>query len=132
LIFNYKDIYQAVLAWLYCRHTGVFAVRVAGAPTIVAPADAHVVVALVAVDMMTYLTPSKFELDAGRVTAKDAPAVPVKYVLTFISVVEVSALFATTVGVWFKANKAGTSKLTVLPAALVPNIFDVVLGVSVI
>jgi hypothetical protein len=77
----------------------VFDVNVAGAPTIAAPADTHVVVALVAVDIMTYLTPSKFELDAGRVTAKDAPAVPVKYVFTFISVAAVSAFVATTVGV---------------------------------
>ena len=87
------------MAWLYCRHTGVFAVKVAGAPTIVAPADVHVVVALVAVDMMTYLTPSRFEFDAGRVTAKDAPAVPVKYVLTFVRVASVSALVAITLGV---------------------------------
>jgi hypothetical protein len=76
----------------------VFAVSVAGAPTIVAPLDAHDVVARVAVDITTYLTPSKFELDAGRVTAKDAPAVPVKYVFTFVSVAEVSAFVATTEG----------------------------------
>jgi hypothetical protein len=77
----------------------VFSVNVAGAPTIEAPDDAHVVVALVAVDMITYLTPSRFELDAGRVTAKDAPAVPVKYVFTFVSVAAVSAFVATTEGV---------------------------------
>jgi hypothetical protein len=77
----------------------VFAVNVAGAPTIAAPADAHVVVALVAVDMTTYLTPSRFEFDAGRVTAKDAPAVPVKYVFTFVSVADVSKLVAITLGV---------------------------------
>jgi len=77
----------------------VFAVNVAGAPTIAAPADAHVVVALVAVDIITYLTPSRFEFDAGRVTAKDAPAVPVKYVFTFVSVAAVSKLVAITLGV---------------------------------
>jgi hypothetical protein len=77
----------------------VFDVNVAGAPTIAAPADTHVVVALVAVDMTTYLTPSRFELDAGRVTAKDAPAVPVKYVFTFVNVEAVSEFVATTDGV---------------------------------
>jgi len=77
----------------------VFAVNVAGVPTIAAPADAHVVVALVAVDIITYLTPSRFEFDAGRVTAKDAPAVPVKYVFTFVSVAAVSKLVAITLGV---------------------------------
>jgi hypothetical protein len=55
----------------------VFAVKVVGAPTIVAPADIHVVVARVAVAITTYLAPFKFELDAGKVIANDAPAVPV-------------------------------------------------------
>ena len=77
----------------------MLAVNVAGAPTIVAPDDAHVVVALVVVDITTYFTPSRFEFDAGRVTAKDAPAVPVKYVFTFVRVASVSALVAITLGV---------------------------------
>jgi hypothetical protein len=41
----------------------------------------------------------RFEFDAGRVTAKDAPAVPVKYVFTFVSVADVSKLVAITLGV---------------------------------
>ena len=65
----------------------------------VAPLESQVVVARVTVDIITYLTPSKFELDAGRVTAKDAPAVPVKYVFTFVSVAAVSAFAALTKGV---------------------------------
>jgi len=88
-----------VLAWLYCRHTGVLANSVAGAPTTDAPDEVHVVDTRSAVDMMTYLTPSRFEFDAGRVTAKDAPAVPVKYVFTFVRVASVSALVAITLGV---------------------------------
>lgn len=77
----------------------MFDVNVAGAPTIAAPDDDHVVVALVAIDITTYLTPSRFEFDAGRVTAKDAPGVPVKYVFTFVRVAAVSTFVVTTVGV---------------------------------
>jgi hypothetical protein len=77
----------------------VFANNVEGAPTIVAPLDAHVVDTLSAVDIITYLTPSRFELAAGRVTAKDGPAVPVKYVFTFVSVAAVNAFDAFTLGV---------------------------------
>jgi hypothetical protein len=73
----------------------VFAVNVAGAPTTVAPDDIHVVVARVAVAITTYFAPSKFELDAGRVIANDAPAVPVKYVLVFKIVKEVNKFVAT-------------------------------------
>lgn len=72
--------------------------NVDGAPTTEAPDDVHVVDARSAVDITTYLTPSRFELDAGRVIANDAPAVPVKYVFTFVSVVAVWSLVALTVG----------------------------------
>jgi hypothetical protein len=89
-------MYQVALEWLYWKHTGVFAVKVDGAPTTVAPADAHVVDTRSAVDITTYLAPSKFELDAGRVIANDAPAVPVKYVLVFKIVKEVNKSVATT------------------------------------
>jgi hypothetical protein len=74
----------------------VFAVKVAGAPTIVAPADIHVVVARVTVDIMTYLAPFKLKLDAGRVTANDAPAVPVKYVLVTKIVKDVNKFVVST------------------------------------
>jgi hypothetical protein len=77
----------------------VFAVNDEGAPTIVAPVELHDVDALATVDIITYLTPSKLELAAGRVTAKDGPAVPVKYVFTFVSVAAVNAFVATTEGV---------------------------------
>jgi hypothetical protein len=73
----------------------VFAVNVDGAPTIVAPDDIHVVVARVSVAITTYLAPFKFELDAGRVIANDAPAVPVKYVFVFIIVKDVNVLLVT-------------------------------------
>jgi len=87
-----------VSAWLYCRHTGVFDVNEEGAPTIEAPEEVQVVDGLLAVDITTYLTPLRFEFDAGRVIAKDAPAVPVKYVFTFVNVASVSALVVTTLG----------------------------------
>jgi hypothetical protein len=77
----------------------VFASNVAGAPTNVAPVDTHVVDTRSAVDMMTYLIPSRLELAAGRVTAKDVLAVPVKYVFTFVSVAAVNEFVAITDGV---------------------------------
>jgi hypothetical protein len=76
----------------------VFAVNDEGAPTIVAPVELHDVDGLAAVDIITYLTPSRFELAAGRATAKDGPAVPVKYVFTFVSVTDVNVFVATTDG----------------------------------
>jgi hypothetical protein len=56
------------------------------------------------------LAPFKFELDAGRVTANDAPAVPVKYVLVLVIVKDVNKFVVTTSGVAFNANKACTLK----------------------
>jgi hypothetical protein len=77
----------------------------AGAPTIDAPELIQVTVALGSVDIITYLAPFKFELDAGNVIAKEAPVVPVKYVFVSVIVYDVKVFVDTISGEAFNSNK---------------------------
>jgi len=81
-----------------------------GAPIIDDPELDQVTEDLAAVDIITYLAPFKFELEAGNVIAKEAPAVPVKYVLVFVIENNVKVLVETISGVAFNCNKACTLK----------------------
>jgi hypothetical protein len=56
------------------------------------------------VDITTNLIPSKLEFDAGKVIAKLAPVVPVKYVFTLEIVADVNAFVVTIEGMELSAK----------------------------